>query len=122
MYVTNELNSNLKLTFLSFKLDEVGHTKETNVTELMEHQAHSTNNKFFNHRDQQRFSKKPLSASAIQHAKNSGITQQQQESPPIQFFSTPKRIFEQQGSKVPSKEEFNVWAENPISHEVSALI
>ncbi|CAO3614513.1 unnamed protein product [Mucor hiemalis] len=96
---------------------EVGHTKETNVTELMEHQAHSTNNKFFNHRDQQRFSKKPISASAIQHTKNSGITQQQQESPPIQFFSTPKRIFEQQGSKVPSKEEFNVWAENPISHE-----
>lgn len=81
----------------------------------MDQQTHPANNRFFH---DPRFSKKPLSANAIHHSKSTR-QQQQQENPPIQFFSTPKRIFEQPGSKVPSKEEFNVWAESPISHEVS---
>lgn len=91
---------------------ENGHTKDSNVAELMDQQTHPANNRFFH---DPRFSKKPLSANAIHHSKST--RQQQQENPPIQFFSTPKRVFEQPGSKVPSKEEFNVWAESPISHD-----
>lgn len=103
MYVKTHIKISLLVTL--FFIDEGGHTKNNNVTELMEQPRRSNNTHFFQGQQQP---KKPLSSSNI-HTKNNMGGQDS-----IHFFGNTKRNYEQ-----PSNDEFNVWSENPISHEVS---
>ncbi|GAA5794865.1 hypothetical protein HPULCUR_000213 [Helicostylum pulchrum] len=76
-----------------------GHTKNTNVTEMMEQPRRSNNSHFF---QQAQLAKKPLSSSNL-HPKSSMSGH---------FFSNAKTNYD-----ASSNDEFNVWSENPINHE-----